>query len=243
MKRVYPLICALLLSAPCCFAQPMATDSAVNAMELLRIEQKLLDGIATGDSLLWNQYLSPGFMIVTEDGTRNDRAAYLHDLKPLPAGVSGHINMVNPHFTFAGDIAVLNYVADEYENYFGNNLHTGYACMSVYQKKKDWQLLNIQIFEIPQLPVSITLPEELLEQYAGTYNLTPEITYTVTFEDGQLYGQRKGRNKEALFPETASIFFRKSDTRGRKLFMRKPDGNWEMRERRNGQDVVWAKQP
>lgn len=242
MKYVYLVIPALLLSLASCFAQSATTDSIAGSTELLHIEQQLLNGIAAGDTLLWGKYLAPDFMIVSEDGSRSTRAAYLHDLKPLPAGVSGHINITAPHFHFTGNVAVLNYVADEYENYFGQSLHTTYAYMSVYQKKNDWQIINIQIFEIPQLPVSITLPEELLEQYAGIYHLAADITYTVTLEEHQLYGQRTGRNKEALWPETASVFFRKSDTRGRKLFLRKQDGGWEMHERRNGQDVVWAKQ-
>jgi len=221
-------------------AQAPAGDSLVNAAGLLRIEQKLLDGIATGDTALWKQYLAPGYMIVNEDGSRSDRATYLHDLKPLPQNVSGHINIVNPHFNFTGNIAVLNYVADEYEQYFGQSLHTSYAMMSVYQKDKHgWQMLNTQIFEIPQLPASISLADDVLQQYTGVYYLVPDITYTVSLEDHRLYGQRKGRDKELLLPETVNVFFRKSDTRGRKLFVRGSNGAWEMHERRNGQDIVW----
>ena len=223
-------------------AQSPAPDSLANAAGLLRIEQKLLDGIATGDTALWKQYLAPAFMIVNEDGSRSDRAVFLHDLKPLPQNTSGHINIVNPHFNFTGNIAVLNYVADEYEQYFGQSLHTSYAMMSVYQKEKHgWQIVNTQIFEIPQLPVSIFVADDVLQQYTGVYYLVPDITYTVSLENHQLYGQRKGRDKERLLPETMNIFFRKSDARGRKLFVRGADGSWEMHERRNGQDIVWKR--
>ena len=222
--------------------QAPARDSLAKATELLRIEQKLLDGIATGDTMLWKRYLAPGYMIVNEDGSRSDRAAYLHDLKPLPQNVSGHINIVNPHFNFTGHIAVLNYVADEYEQYFGQSLHTSYAMMSVYQKDKNgWQIVNTQLFEIPQLPVSISLADEVLQPYTGVYYLVPDITYTVSLEEHKLYGQRKGRDKELLLAETMNVFFRKSDTRCRKMFFRGADGKWEMHERRNGQDIVWKR--
>src|SRR5882724_11111669 len=122
MNHLYCLGAAFLLSVSACPAQTTPADSAANAANLLGIEQKLLDGIGTGDTLLWNQYLAPDFLIVNEDGSRGNKMSYLNELKPLPAGVSGHINITNPHFHFAGTMAVLNYVADEYENYFGNAL-------------------------------------------------------------------------------------------------------------------------
>jgi hypothetical protein len=37
------------------------------------------------------------------------------------------------------------------------------------------------------------------------------------------------------------VFFRKSDARGRKLFVQDETGQMLMLERRNGQDVVWKK--
>jgi hypothetical protein len=221
-----------------------AADSATNAAALLRIEQQLVDGIPTGDAASWDRYLAPDFMIVNEDGSRTSRAAFISEIKPFPATISGHINILNPYFRFAGNVAIFNYVADEYEKYFGQSIHTSYAQTSIYQKKaKRWQLLNIQVFEIPQLPPAIRVPGATLQQYTGTYYLTPEITYTVTLEDQQLYGQRKGRDKEALLPETANIFFRKADTRGRKIFVKAEGDKYEMRERRNGQDIIWRQQP
>jgi hypothetical protein len=219
-------------------------DSATKAATLLHIEQQLVDGIPAGDSALWDRYLAPDFMVVNEDGSRTNRATFIGGIKPFPPTISGHINILNPYFRFAGDVAVFNYVVDEYEKYFGQSLHTTYAQMSIYQKKAEsWQLLNIQVFEIPQLPPAIQVPETSLQQYTGTYYLTPELTYTVTLNDHQLYGQRKGRDKEALLPETANVFFRKADTRGRKIFIKVEEGKYEMRERRNGQDIVWRQHP
>jgi Domain of unknown function (DUF4440) len=217
-------------------------DSVTNAAELLNLEQRLLDGMATGDTGLWKAHLSPGYMIVNEDGSRSDYSSFINGLRPLPKGSSGHILIKNPHFDFTGNEAIFNYVADEYETAYGQALHTTYATMSVYQKQPSgWRLLNTQTFEIPQLPTPIPVTESILQQYAGAYYLTPDISGAITLEDHRLYWQRMGRKKEELLPETASVFFRRSDTRGRKIFLKDPEGKWQMRDRRNGQDLVWLR--
>jgi len=162
----------------------------------------------------------------------------------VPLIFSGRINIKNPHFTFINNIAVLNYVADEYETvYYDQQLHTAYAYMAVYEfKNHQWYINNVEIFEIPQLPKSIVVDESILKDYAGTYVINKDVNYIVTVETGKLYGQRKGRAKEELFAETNSVFFRTSDTRGRKIFMKDANGQWTLHDRRNGQDVIWKRQ-
>ena len=44
-----------------------------------------------------------------------------------------------------------------------------------------------------------------------------------------------------MFAETENVFFRKKDTRGRKIFVKDENQIMLMNERRNGQDVVWKR--
>lgn len=54
---------------------------------------------------------------------------------------------------------------------------------------------------------------------------------------------QKGKNPpEALLPETNNVFFRLSDTRGRRIFVPGENGQMWLRERRNGQDLVWKRE-
>ena len=221
-------------------AQINAGDSTAKATELVNIEQKLMDGVATGDTALWKHYLSKDFMIVNEDGSRTFYTDFVNSLRPMAKGVSGNIKVQAPHFTFIGNVAILNYVADEHEDYHGNQLHTSYGTMVVYQRiNNNWVLMNSEVFEIPALPPAIAVADDILRQYTGNYFLTPETLCSVILEDHHLYLQRKGKPREELFAETNTIFFKLADTRGRKLFEKDKDGKWLMRERRNGQDVVW----
>ena len=58
-----------------------------------------------------------------------------------------------------------------------------------------------------------------------------------------LYVQRAGKEREALVPEAADIFFRKG-VEGRQLFRRDARGKVDaLIDRRNNEDVVWRKVP
>jgi CubicO group peptidase (beta-lactamase class C family) len=48
---------------------------------------------------------------------------------------------------------------------------------------------------------------EDLQQLAGQYEMAPGAYATISFENGKLYGQVRGREKTELLPETATKFF------------------------------------
>jgi len=242
MKAI--LIPAMLIAAmPALRAQPKSNDNTAKTREILKIEQSLQDAVAVGNKALWAKYLAPDYLVVNEDGSRDNRASFLEKLHPLPKGFSGHINVIDPHINFRGNIAIVNFVADEYETAYNQQLHTTYGIMDTYeQTKAGWQISNCLVFEIPQLPPSpARVDKAVLQQYCDTYYILPDVSYTVSLEGDKLFGQMKGRDREELLPETNSVFFRKSDTRGRRIFYKTPAGIWKMAARRNGQDLVWTK--
>ena len=80
-----------------------------------------------------------------------------------------------------------------------------------------------------------------LAEYAGTYELAPANTLTISTEGKQLYRQRGDRPRELLIPEATDIFFRKG-VEGRLVFRHADNGRVDaMIDRRNNEDVVWNK--
>jgi Domain of unknown function (DUF4440) len=224
------------------FAQLNPVDSAGFAKQLLTIEQQLMNDIPTGITTHWDKYLHPNFFIVTEDGSMLDKPSFLKTCSPLPKGYSGYISVTKPKVVFYGNTAVINYISDEYENVFDSKIHTLYSSINTYIKNdSSWLMVSSQVFEIPLLPPPILLPAIVLKQYTGLYQLSDSITCDITFLNDSLFYQRRGGNKLLLLPETQNIFFRLSDKRGRKLFALDDKGVMLMRERRNGQDVVWKR--
>lgn len=64
-------------------------------------------------------------------------------------------------------------------------------------------------YEIPHARVEIQLPEATLQQYAGTYQLSPEATVTVLVKEGKLKTQITGQPEFELFAERENFFFLK----------------------------------
>ncbi|HMH24146.1 MAG TPA: DUF4440 domain-containing protein [Puia sp.] len=230
---------AFLSSSLCCLAQ---TDSATKAKQILRIEQSLADAIAPGDTSIWNKYLDPKCYTITEDGTGYFKKEFLATFGPLPKGFSGYIKVTHPVFSFIGNTAVIHYVADEYEQVFGQKLHTTYGIANTWvQNGGSWKMIGSQVFEIPQLPPAIKATTQILRSYTGSYQMNDNNTCTISLINDTLFLQKKTGSPVALFAETENVFFRQADTRGRKIFVKNDTGEMLMLERRNGNDLVWKR--
>lgn len=62
---------------------------------------------------------------------------------------------------------------------------------------------------VPQPRKEISLPTEILQRYAGQYELRPGFVLTVTVEDGKLMTQATGQPKIPVYAETERRFFPK----------------------------------
>ncbi len=235
-------IAALVFLLGQCHAQVASQDTSTQTAELLAIEQTLLNAVGTGDTLAWKTYLDDSFLLVSEDGSRSTKAELLSSLHPFPRGYTGRINIVQPSIVFSGNLAIMHYVADEYETVFGQQLHTTYATMNVYtHDSTQWRLLSSQVFEIPKAPPRVAVSADVERAYVGTYEMGDSMTYTVTMNGKALYGSRNEKAPQELIPETDNIFFVTGDARGRKLFVKDANGTIQMLPRRNGEDIVWKR--
>jgi D-alanyl-D-alanine-carboxypeptidase/D-alanyl-D-alanine-endopeptidase len=61
----------------------------------------------------------------------------------------------------------------------------------------------------PKARVAIAVKPEILETYAGEYQLTPEFSIKVTSEEGRLYVQATGQPRFEIFAEKENEFFLK----------------------------------
>src|SRR6516225_5075225 len=113
------LILPLLLG----LALQTTTATPNNTTDLLRAkDQALLDAIAPGDKKVWDQVLSADAVYVDENGTIIERAEFLKQLEPLPAGASGDLKIVEYSARVDGDLALVIHTDDEQENYHGQKL-------------------------------------------------------------------------------------------------------------------------
>jgi serine-type D-Ala-D-Ala carboxypeptidase/endopeptidase len=61
--------------------------------------------------------------------------------------------------------------------------------------------------ELPPPPKKVTLPPEVLAQYAGKYALTPNVDFTVTVEGAAVFVQLTGQARAPVFASAKDEFF------------------------------------
>lgn len=69
----------------------------------------------------------------------------------------------------------------------------------------------------------IPVAESVLRGYVGEYQLTPQVSITITLEDGRLQAQPTGQSKATLFAEAADKFFLRVTT-AQVTFTKAPSG-------------------
>jgi hypothetical protein len=208
----------------------------------VRNTQELFDAVAAGDQAPFKKYYADDVMFSDEKGRNMDKAALLKDIQPLPPGYSGTIKIVRPQSRIVGDTAILSYDLDETETVFGQNLTARYHEIDTWIRRAGkWQIIATQVHRYYEDPAPGKADASKFPSYVGTYQLSPERTLTISAEDGHLYEQRKGREREELIPEASDIFFRKG-AEGRTLFGYGEDGQVvSLIDRRNNEDIVWKK--
>lgn len=231
------LALALFLQTPA-----PTTDQTI---ALLRAkDQALLDATAPGDRKLWEQVLASDAVCVDENGTILDRAAYLDQITPLPAGASGTLEISKYQAHIMGDLATVIHLDDEHETFHGQKLFAQYLTTETWRRDgDDWKLYLIHIYAVLKDPPSITLPEKELRQYVGEYSGAPDLMYEIRFDGQRLVGGRKGSSMKPLDVEVRDVLFVPGQPRIRKIFQRDEKGRITgYVDRRESWDLVWKKQ-
>ena len=240
MKTI--LIAALITFPVVLPARGAGESKTISQTELVRRTQQLVDAFAPGNQAPWKLYLADDAMIFDEKGRSMDKAAFLADLQPLPAGYSGSIKITKADARFASGVAILSYDCDESEIVFGQEVHARYHMTDTWvYRDAAWKIIASQTLRYYEDPARGDVPESLLGDYAGTYELAPGHTTVVTREGGKLYEKRGAGQRVELAPESPDLFFR-AGIEGRFLFHRDASGRVDsLIDRRNNEDLVWKR--
>jgi hypothetical protein len=218
-----------------------AAEVPISQDELVRRSQELYDAVVPGDQAPWQKYFADDCIFSDEKGRTLDKAKLVADITPLSAGYSGAIKIDNAQSRIIGDTAVLSYDLNESETIFGQKLRARYHVTDTWLRRNDqWQIIASQAHRYYEDPAVGRIDPKNFDDFIGTYELAPGQTRLVTAEGENLFVERKGK-KEQLFPETSDLFFRKG-VEGRVLFRYDAYGKVDaLIDRRNNEDVVWAK--
>jgi ketosteroid isomerase-like protein len=239
---MFGLILQVILTAA--IAIP-ASQSADVTQELRARDQALLDAIAPGEVKLWDAALAGDAVYVDENGTVMTRAAFLAELKPLPAGSSGKITISAYSARLSGDVATIVHTDDEEETFHGQHLTAQYLMTETWRRQDGgWKLLLVHAYSVLKEPKFIVLPPAELEAYVGRYTAAQDLVYIIKREGDHLLGQREGGPNVALKTEVRDVFFVSGQLRTRKIFERNSSGRVVgFVDRREGSDLAWRRLP
>src|ERR1700759_2968510 len=116
-------------------------------------DQALLDATAPGDKKIWEDVLASDAVFVDENGVILDRATFLEQLTPLPAGVSGTLKMSNYQAHVDGDLATVVHLDDEHETFHGQQLFAQYLTTETWRRDNgEWKLYLTHIYAVLKDP-------------------------------------------------------------------------------------------
>jgi hypothetical protein len=223
----------------------LQTSTTDPTTALLRAkDQALLDAVAPANKLVWEQALASDAVYVDESGTILDRAAFLQQLTPLPAGASGTLQISNYQARVVGDLATVIHLDDEHETFHGQKLFAQYLTTETWRRDgDDWKLYLIHTYAVLKDPPTVTLPEKELRQYVGEYSAAPDLTYEIRWDGQRLVGGKKGSSMKPLEVEVRDVLFVPGQPRIRKIFQRDAKGKITgFVDRRESWDLVWTKE-
>ncbi len=236
------MLCAFLVIAA--VASAAADPNLAPLRNQLRADdQALLDAIAPGDKAVWDRLLSRDAIYVDENGAVMKRAQFLSALKPLPAGSSGHIAIVDYQAIIHGQVALVVHKDDERENYHGIPLRADYLMTETWVKEgAGWRLALVHVYVVAKDPPAIKTEPNLLAQYEGRYRAAPDLSYVIRREGDHLIGERQGLPSVTLAQESADVFFVPGHPRDRKIFRRDAANKIvDFVDRREGEDLVFVR--
>jgi ketosteroid isomerase-like protein len=227
---------ALLAAAPVAAADDSTLTAALQAKT-----QALADAIAVGGQPAWQAATDPALIFVSENNEVVPRDELLKQLTPLPKGLVGHIKVTDYQLQRHGDVAVATYIADETLDYHGQTIETKFRTTDTWrQRLGGWTMVASMTLAVLRDPPAIALPAAKLADYAGRYELTPDIHYVVRLDGARLLGLRDGGKEVELKAEAADLFFVAGSPRSRKVFFRDAAGKVTgFGDRREGNDIVW----
>ena len=200
---------AILLQGTARAAQPPKPAEAAEATRWFRAtEQKLMDAIASGDKSAWDRVTDPTWVLTTEEGQLMGKKQFLEELRPLPPGLKGDISVQDLTVQHVQDVAIVRFLADEWETVFGQRVSTSYRVTDVFRRdREEWKMVASHVSVVTHDPPAQEVSKDQWPSFVGTYRLLPDgWTLTVELRDELLWGGRDPKKLRQFVPLAPNVF-------------------------------------
>jgi len=205
-------------------------------------EQALMNAITTGDKGPWDRVLAPDWVLTTEEGQLMGKKQFLEELRPLPAGLKGDLSVQELTVQHLDSVAVVRFLADEWETVFAQRLSTRYRVTDTYRRDgQEWKMVASHVSVITQDPPAQDVSKDQWPGFVGTYRLLPDgWTLTVELRDGLLWGGRDPKKLRQFIPLAPNVFVL-SGSLGEWIFVTQKGAVTHVLNFRKFEPLVWTR--
>lgn len=235
-RRLVPKIVLLALLAGCL---PAFAAEDVAAL-IKRQSQEFSDASASGDAAVLGRYLDDRVTFMIEDGSVVSKHDILASAGAPPKGMSHRLVQTDFNVEVYGTVAVTRFTDQSTATAAGQVSHTNYRSTEVWLKEAaGWRMISSQTIAVPQDPPAITLPDTVLDEYAGTYKAGSDFTLVISRHGNELTGALNGGKPYVMKAEFRDVLFTPGQPRLRKIAQRDAGGKVVgIISRRDGHDAL-----
>jgi ketosteroid isomerase-like protein len=224
------------------FATAQASGAETLSQKLKRQTQEFSDAGQEGHAAIMNRYLDPTVVFVNENGSMSSKKDIIEGVSPPQPGVIVSIKVTEWMMRRHGDVAVASFVDDLTQDFHGQVLNFKYRSTEVWKLTgANWRMISSQTLTVPEDPPAVALAPAVLEDYVGTYQITPDIVITITRQDNKIFSALNGGAASEMKIEVRDVLFTPGRP-GRKIFQRDELGHVTgYRSRLEGRDILVTK--
>ncbi len=230
------LLAAALLS-PLAYADE---PTAAQREQIVDLTQQIMDALGDGKAEVWQRTLLDDALITDEFGRRQTKKEAVDSIRPFPQGISGKIEIRDPHVRIYGDTAVIDFEDYETETFFGQKFLVRYISTATYIRRSEaWKLATMLDVTLPTVPPTLDVRDVKPADYVGTYRIAPDRAWVVEADNGKLQWRTKaGRPAHPLDAIAKDVFMGGDDEKNLMIFRRDESGRVvELIERRKFNDL------
>jgi ketosteroid isomerase-like protein len=213
----------LLVAALALTTQAFAHED--DAALIKRQSQEFSDASASADAKIIEKYLDDDVIFMDESGSISSKHDIVAGLSPPAEGISNKLVQSDWQIKIQGNVAVTSFADNSTMSIYGQSYQARYLSTEVWLKKAGaWRMISSQTLALPADPPAIHLPNDLLDQYAGTYEAGPKLIVRIERKDDGLASTTNGGKTNPLLAEVRDVLFTPGQPRVRRIFERDAAG-------------------
>jgi len=183
--------------------------------ELQALTEARFAANARNDRAFYERLLAPNAIVVLPKHAPQTKREYIDEefAGRTPGGTNPTARMTNFHAYVSGDTGIATYDVAEPTPLGEQTFEVRTSRLDTYVRLEGtWRLLSMAVIEAVSWPDVAVVDARVLQEYAGTYHLSPTLGIEIAVSGDHLVQTMAGQPTADLFPENTTTFFDRTDS-------------------------------